>query len=291
LSCSKLIMADASLAEPVSAARRSNRGRLFRVVRTLFVVYCGVVLVLLLFENWLVYQPSAAEAGWKPAAGQGLEEVRLTAADGTAIHALWAPQPGAELALLYCHGNAGSLLHRPGAVVELRKALGLSVLIFDYPGYGFSAGKPSEAGCYAAADAAYDWLAQRLPPEKIVLDGKSLGGGVAVDLAVRRPHHALVLMKTFTALPDVAQAQLPWLPARWLMRNRFDNLAKIGRCPRPIFMAHGDRDELVPISMGQRLYEAAPSPKQFYLMAGTDHNAPVPPGCLAALAGFLRGLD
>jgi uncharacterized protein len=276
---------------PAQTERRSLRSRLFRLVRTVAIVYVGVVLVLLLLENWLVYHPTPGEEGWKPVAGQGLEEVHLTAADGTAIHALWAPRTGTDLALLYCHGNAGSLLHRPGAVLELRQSLGVSVLIFDYPGYGFSDGKPSEAGCYAAADAAYDWLAQRVPPECIILYGKSLGGGVAVDLAARRPHHALVLMKTFTSLPDVGQAHLPWVPARWLMRNRFDNLSKIGRCSRPIFMAHGDRDELVPLSLGQRLYEAAPSPKQFYLMDGTGHNHPIPPGCLTALADFLRQVN
>jgi len=247
--------------------------------------------VLLLLENWLVYHPTAPEAGWQPVAGQGLEEIHLTAADGTDIHALWAPRAESDLALLYCHGNAGSLLHRVGAVLELRKTLDVSVLIFDYPGYGFSAGKPSEAGCYAAADAAYDWLAQRMPPERIVLYGKSLGGGVAVDLAARRPHHALVLMKTFTSLPDVGQAHFPWLPARWLMRNRYDSLAKIGSCSRPLFMAHGDRDELVPLVQGQRLYEAAAQPKQFYLMDGTGHNDPLPPSCLAALADFLHRLN
>jgi pimeloyl-ACP methyl ester carboxylesterase len=274
-------------AAPVQTGRRTIRSRLFRIVRSVLVVYLGVVLVLLLLENWLVYHPTPAEAGWKPVAGQGLEEIRVTAGDSTAIHALWAPRPESNLALLYCHGNAGSLQHRVGAILELRKALDVSVLIFDYPGYGLSEGKPSEAGCYAAADAAYDWLAQRVPPERIVLYGKSLGGGVAVDLAARRPHHALVLLRTFTSMPDVGSAHFPWLPARWLMRNRYDNLSKIGSCSRPIFVAHGDRDELVPLALGQRLYEAAGEPKQFYLMDG-GHNDPIPPGCLAALADFLH---
>lgn len=266
----------------------SWRQRAWRIVRSGLVIYLGVLLVLLLLENVLVYHPLAAETHWKPPANQGFEDVRLTAADGTPIHALWCPKPGADKAMLYCHGNAGNLSHRSGIIKDFQQLFGVSVLIFDYPGYGLSGGKPSEGGCYVAADAAYDWLAQRVPPQNIILFGKSLGGGVAVDLASRRPHHSLVLMKTFSSLPDVGQSQFPWLPARWLMRNRFDNLDKIGRCTRPIFMAHGDCDNLVPLQLGQRLFEAAPEPKTFFLVEGCDHNAAVSPGCLSALADFLR---
>jgi fermentation-respiration switch protein FrsA (DUF1100 family) len=278
----------ATVAAPIASRRRSLGGWLLWLGRRLAILYFGVLLVLLLLENWLVYHPAPAQSVQPP---PGAEDLFLTTADGVRIHARWFPRSDAALALLYCHGNAGNLEHRTEAIRDLQKGLGVSVLIFDYPGYGKSTGKVSEAGCYAAADAACDWLAGRMPPERIVLFGKSLGGGVAVELAARRPHHSLVLMKTFTSLPDVGQVAIPWLPARWLMRNRFDNRAKIGRCKRPIFVAHGDHDELVPFSLGQRLYEAAPEPKQFYLMDGTGHNDAIPPGCLAALADFLQRVN
>src|SRR5262249_23613263 len=143
--------------------------------------------------------------------------------------------------VLYCHGNAGNLSHRGEGVLRWHQLLGQSVLIFDYPGYGRSEGKPSEAGCYAAADAAYAWLTEtkKVLPQDLLIYAGSLGGGVAVALASRRPHRALVLVGTFTSIPDMAQRQFPWLPARWLVRNRFDNLGKIGRCTRPVFLAHG----------------------------------------------------
>src|SRR5262249_37012499 len=143
--------------------------------------------------------------------------------------------------LLFCHGNGGNLSHRAWEIGEWQRRLGDSVLIFDYPGYGRSDGKPSEQGCYAAADAAYQWLLEEkhVAPEQIVIYGGSLGGAVAVELALRHDHRALVLQDTFTSIPDMAQHQYPWLPARWLVRQQFDSLAKIGQCRRPVFIAHG----------------------------------------------------
>src|SRR5439155_16684153 len=100
--------------------------------------------------------------------------------------------------------------------------LGVSVFIIDYPGYGKSEGRVSEAGCYQAADAAYAWLIdeQHIAPRNIIFYGGSLGGGVAVDLASRREHRALLLVNTFSSLPDTAAHLYPWLPVRWVMRNR-----------------------------------------------------------------------
>ena len=117
-----------------------------------------------------------------------------------------------------------------------------AVLIFDYPGYGRSGGRPSEAGCYAAADAAHDWLtaAGRVPAGRVIVLGRSLGAGVAVDLACRRPVRALVLYSPFTSFPDLAQEKCRWLPTRRLVQNRFDNLAKIGGVRGPVFIAHGN---------------------------------------------------
>jgi fermentation-respiration switch protein FrsA (DUF1100 family) len=173
--------------------------------------------------------------------------------------------------------------------VALLENLGESVLVFDYPGFGLSEGKPSEAGCYAAADAAYDWLTSiaRVPAERITLFGVSLGGGVAVDLAARRPARALVLIKTFTSIPDVAAHILPGLPVRRLMVNEFDSLAKIPRCTQPLFVASGTSDHLVPLRLGCRLYEAGNEPKQFYPIVGNRHNEPLTPEFYAALSGFL----
>jgi fermentation-respiration switch protein FrsA (DUF1100 family) len=245
---------------------------------------------LFFLENRFVYHPTSAAQDWQKPPDSRIQDIEFHTADGTRIHAWWYPVPEAQGALLYCHGNAGNLSHRGGSVVGLGQALHSSVLIFDYPGYGRSDGSPSEKGCYAAADAAYDWLVQtaKAAPEKILLYGGSLGGGVAVELASRRPHRALVLLKTFTSLPDVGQSMFPWLPVRWLMRNRFDNLAKLSKCKQPVFIAHGTADRLVPFTQGERLYAAANEPKYFFRIEDADHNDPAPAEMIVALKQFLE---
>jgi fermentation-respiration switch protein FrsA (DUF1100 family) len=172
----------------------------------------------------------------------------------------------------------------------LWESLEEAVLIFDYPGFGQSEGTPSESGCYAAAETAYTWLTevQQIPPEKIIIYGQSLGGGVAVELASRRPHRALVLERTFTSLPDVASARLPLLPAHMLMHNRFPSEEKIRRCRKPILIAQGDGDRLIPFSHGERLRAAAGGLAQVHVLHGLDHNDPLPADFYTALQAFLK---
>lgn len=247
-----------------------------------------------MLESALVFHPARASESWQePPAQLNVEDVWLQTSDGTRIHAWWAPAWHATGALLYCHGNAGNLSHRIGNIIRLSTMLGQSVLIFDYPGYGKSDGSPSEEGCYAAARAAYDWLAEtkQMPPEQIVLFGKSLGGGVATELALRRPHRALVLVKTFTSIPNMARRSWLTFASASLVANEFDNLAKIRRCPSPVYIAHGDRDEVIPFAQATQLYAAAPSPKRFFLLKGSGHNDPLPADFLADLASFLQAPD
>src|SRR5262249_29992035 len=143
---------------------------------------------------------------------------------------------------------------------------------------------------YAAADAAYDWLTRTngIPPERILIYGESLGGGVAVELASRRAHRALILVRTFTSVPDVAQAQFPLLPVRWLMTNPFDSLGKMGDCRRPVFLAQADGDRLIPVGHGERLRAASKAPAELFRLEGAGHNDPLPPAFYAALRRFLE---
>lgn len=252
------------------------------------VVYGGAFLILLMFEDSLLYHPKHNAHWLPPPAHVTVDDVWLTTDHGR-VHAWWFPCPGASGAVLYCHGNVGNLSHRTGEVQELMRTLRESVLVFDYPGYGKSEGVPSEAGCYAAADAAYDWLGERVAADRVIIMGQSPGGGVATDVASRRTHRALVLAKTFTSVPDVAQGEFPIFPARWCVRNQFDNLGKIARCTGRVFIAHGDRDHLIPLSHAERLFEAAPGSKRFLLMQGHGHHAGLSAELFAELAEFLRG--
>jgi fermentation-respiration switch protein FrsA (DUF1100 family) len=272
------------------ASKFAWRRWLIRPVLTLGAGYLSLAGLMMFFENSFVYHPTPAGAHWQPPPSPDIRDVTLSSDAADSIHGWWLPCAEASGALLYLHGNTGNLSHRGPTLLQLRQALGLSVLIIDYPGFGKSTGTPSEAGCYRAADAAYDWLAKDrgIPSSEIVLFGKSLGGGVATELACRREHRALVLVKTYTSLPDVGSSIFPWLPVRLLMRNRFDSISRIASCRRPVFVAHGTTDEVIPFHLGERLYEAANEPKEFLAMPGHGHNDPFPEEFYRRLGEFLR---
>jgi fermentation-respiration switch protein FrsA (DUF1100 family) len=262
---------------------------LIRFASFVAVGYVGIVTMLLFLENRLIYHPSQ---NWAPPPNSNFHDVSLPMPDGTHIHAWWSPVKGCDEALLYCHGNAGNLSHRGPTVAEINKHLGMSVLIIDYPGFGKSEGAPSEEGCYQAADAGYTWLTdtKHIAPNKIILHGHSLGGGVVTDLASRKDHRALVLVKTFTSLPDVAADLYWWLPmpTHWLMCNQMDSASKLGKIHRPVFVAHGTNDRMIPHAHGERLFAAANQPKRLLSMQGVDHNDSLPSEFFISLREFLK---
>ena len=265
---------------------------LLRLLRTaaitLVVCYLGVLGLLSYLENQFVYHPTPESKDWQPQP-PGVEEIELKSADGNRLGAWWAPKADSKRCVLYFHGNAGNLSHRGNIVVKLRDTLDASVLIVDYPGYGKSTGKPTERGCYQTADAGYAYLIneKKFDPKELIVFGKSLGGAVAVDLATRSPHRAVVLVKTFTSTPDVGARWFPWVPVRLLMRNQFRSIDKIGSLKTPVFIAHGNRDQVIPYEHGQALFKAANEPKEFYHIEGHDHNDRLPDEFFTKMKEFL----
>jgi pimeloyl-ACP methyl ester carboxylesterase len=255
-------------------------------------LYLGVLLVLLWLENWFLYHPTRAADGWEaPPEDLRIQEATFPSDDGSTIHAWWTEPPGwtpAQGALLFSHGNAGNLSQR-GWSVKVYRDQGHAVLIYDYPGYGKSTGKPSEKGIYAAGEAAYRWLTEtkQIPDRTITLYGGSLGGAVATHLAARHPARVLVLVAAFTSFPDMAQRQFPIFPARWLVSNQMNNLGKMPSVQCPVFIAHGTADGLVPFSMAERLYAAAPEPKYLFPIPNGDHSDGVGADFFMRLRAFL----
>jgi len=200
------------------------------------------------------------------------DEVFLVTEDDVRIHAFWLESPGADRALLFLHGNAGNASHRLPNADALRR-LGLHVLLLDYRGYGRSEGRPTEAGVYADARAALAHLTgeRGIPGERIVVFGRSLGGAVAVDLARDRPLAGLILESTFSSLADAGAHHYSRALAP-IAGDAFDSAAKIPRTRAPILFFHGDRDRIVPMPLGWALFEAAPEPKEFEVLAGAGHN-------------------
>jgi uncharacterized protein len=264
-----------------------------RLIRKWLIVviflYVIVVILMCMLENSLVYRPDTAADHWEDPPDPAIEEVIFPSSDGTLIHAWHLPCPGSSETLLLCHGNGGNISYRGGSLIRFRQHLGCATLVFDYPGYGKSAGSPNEERCYAAAEGALTWLSESkdTPSQRVILYGESLGGGVAVEMAIRHKHRALVLAKTFTDLPSVAQRLYRWLPVKLLMHNRFDNLRKMPEVKGPIFITSATHDELIPYAHGVKLFEAAHEPKQFFKLDGQDHGDRLPDEFMIALLEFL----
>ena len=246
----------------------------------------------MLFEERLIFQPlNFAEDNWQPV-GLDVEDVYLSAADGTKLHGWYVPHDEPMAHILFLHGNAGNLTHRADVLRDLQQ-LGASVFILDYRGYGKSEGSPNEQGVLQDARAARTWFAERsgIAENDIVLLGRSLGGGVAVDLTTDVIPRALILESTFTSLPDVAAHVYPFLPVRWAMSTRFDSQTKIVEYTGPLLQSHGTADAIIPFEFGKRLHDACPSPnKQFMTIQGGGHNDYQPAEYFSALRKFLAQL-
>ena len=289
---------NAAAFEPRRAERRRQRtarpiaSRLLRGCLLALICYLVVLGVMMFLEESLIFFPARyPEGDWQPE-GLHFEDAWFRAADGTRLHGWYVPHEDPRAVVLFCHGNAGNLSHRAETLQVLRHDAGVSVLIFDYRGYGRSEGKPNEAGVLADARAARQWLARRaaVDPSEIVLMGRSLGGAVAVDLAAADGARALVVESGFTSIPDVAAYHYPWLPVRLVMRTRLDAVGKIAAYHGPLLQSHGDADTIVPYELGRRLFEAAGEPKKFITFPDLDHNDPQPLEYYEVLREFLDEL-
>jgi uncharacterized protein len=244
-------------------------------------------------DDPIVYQPSRYPEGhWQPS-GLNFEDANFVADDGVKLHGWFCPSENPRAVVLFAHGNAGNVSHRADRLRLLQRDMHVSVMTFDYRGYGRSEGVPSESGVLRDARAARKWLAERtgVQEQSIVMMGESLGGGVAVDLASKDGARGLILESTFTSLPDVAQQHVPYLPAKFLMRNRLNSIAKIRDYHGPLLIAHGDADQLIPIEHAKRLLDAAPGPKQLVVIPGADHNWQPTPDYRSQLDRFFAGLS
>ena len=253
----------------------------------------GPLSPLLPVERAVVFQPAPYPAGnWFPS-DLPFEDASFQADDGTKLHGWYVAHPSPRGVALFCHGNAGNVTVLSDTLRVLNERHRLTVMTFDYRGYGRSDGKPSEQGILQDARAARRWLAERTgtPERDIIIMGQSLGGAVAVDLASQDGARALVLASTFTSLPDAATSHVPWLLPRWNMTMRMDSLAKIRQYPGPVLISHGDADEVIPFAQGQKLYEAAPGPKQFFREPGGRHNDPRSEEYRATFEEFLAFAD
>jgi fermentation-respiration switch protein FrsA (DUF1100 family) len=195
---------------------------------------------------------------------------------GERLHGWYLPGRGDRSptgrVVLFCHGNGGNISHRL-ETAKMVTDLGSDMFLFDYRGYGRSGGSPGEAAVYADALACYDWLRREKgwPPSAIIVFGRSLGGAVAIDLAAKRECGGLIVESSLTSTAAMARRMFPFYPAQYLVRYRFEGLAKIPSVNCPVLVTHSPDDEVIPYDMGRRLYEAAGQPRSFLDLRG-GHN-------------------
>lgn len=243
-----------------------------RLIGVIALAWLCLSIVLYSLQSSLIYYPDPVLTTTPEAIGLAYQDVHLRSADGVGLHGWYLPHPEARGSLLFFHGNAGNISHRL-ETLRLLHGLGLAVLIIDYRGYGLSDGEPSEQGTYQDAEAAWQWLVGQRgeSPGRLVMFGRSLGGGIASWLATRHPPGALLLESTFTSIPDMATELYPFLPVRWLSRFQYATLDRIETINSPLWIAHSPDDEVIPYRQGRTLYNAADEPKQFFQLRG-GHN-------------------
>ncbi len=234
--------------------------------------YLIILLLMYLFQAAFIYFPTKNIVATPEDRGLAYEDVFLHTDDGLRLHGWFIPAEDSRGSVLFFHGNAGNISGRLESITVFNN-LGLDVMIFDYRGYGRSEGKPTEQGTYKDAIVAWRYLTevQDKNPQRIILFGRSLGGGVASWLASEVNAGALVLESTFTSAADLAAEIYPFIPVRWLLHIRYPAIDYLKKIDMPVLIAHSKGDDVIPYHHGEKLFEAAGEPKYWMEMRG-GHN-------------------
>ncbi|MDR2522520.1 MAG: alpha/beta hydrolase [Synergistaceae bacterium] len=239
--------------------------------------------------TWFVFRPSARLSHTPAALGLSFEDVTLTTSDNVRLHGWYVPanEKNSRAELLFFHGNAGNISNRLDSI-EIFHNLGLSVFIFDYRGYGQSGGRPSVAGTALDARAAWQWLTEekKIPPGKVVVFGRSLGGAIAMELMRSEVPGALILESTFSSLSEMVRIPFMVPLARHVTGDAWNSAEAARTLTVPALCIHSPDDRLVPYQLGRSLYNAVGSEKTFLEISG-GHNE----GFLDSIDTYVPALD
>ena len=288
------------------------------VVAVLVLAYLSTCLLLLLKQRYLIYRP-AAELSLQPDGPDfnlPYEDVWIPIPSSQArLHGWWIPAPTHQENVAILPDEPRNILSSPKVILYLCgvgrnmgdynylarvsafRQLGFSVLVFDYRGYGLSEGDfPNELQVYQDSQAAWNYLrdVRQIPSDQILIYGESLGGAIALDLALRYPEAGgLVLQSSFTSMTEAIRHRkfFQIFPVGLLLTERFDSLSKVRSLRVPVLFLHGSADSVVPAKMSQQLYDAAPEPKQLFLISGADHVRIYQPGEQSYLKAIQRFVE
>ena len=241
---------------------------------------------LYLVQPSMIFYPMVDLAETPAEWGLPYEDVYLVSDDGVRLHGWYIPHEQGEEVVLFFHGNAGNISHR-GESIEIFNRLGLNVLIIDYRGYGNSEGRPGEQGFYHDARAAWDYLIEKraFAADQVIVFGRSMGAAVATGLASKVSPEKLILESAFSSARDLAHRLMPVASRLTVMRYPLDSMQRIGDFHGRLLMLHSPDDEIVPYSLGKKLFAAANEPKRLVNLRG-DHNY----GFMLSQPGYEREL-
>lgn len=242
------------------------------VVIILLVFYLAFLITIYFMQDRMLYYPEREISQTPKDIGLEYEEVSLRTKDNVNISGWYITAKHEKGVLLFCHGNAGNISHRLESI-SIFHNLGLSVLIFDYRGYGKSEGKPSEKGTYRDAESAWNYLVEvkQKSPDRIIVFGRSLGAAIAADIALKKIPAGLILESSFMSVPEMGKKHYPWIPVKYVSKFHYSTIDKILSITCPKLIVHSPDDEIVPFEQGKSLFEKAVQPKEFLKIRG-GHN-------------------
>jgi len=246
--------------------------KLMNVVVILLVFYLAFLITIYFMQDRMLYFPEREISQTPKDIGLEYEEVSLRTKDNVTVSGWYIPAKHEKGVLFFCHGNAGNISHRLESI-SIFHNVGLSVLIFDYRGYGKSEGKPSEKGTYRDAEAAWDYLVEvkGKTPDRIIVFGRSLGAAIAADTALKKIPAGLILESSFLSVPEMGKKHYPWIPVKYVSKFHYSTIDKIQSITCPKLVIHSPDDEIVPFEHGRALFEKAVQPKEFLKIRG-GHN-------------------
>ncbi len=258
--------------------------------------YLALLLALFVFQRNLMYHPGTPLKPLDETMIPDAQVHHLESDTGQRLQSWYLPpQPGKPVVVFF-HGNAGTIADRDFKVAPWRDA-GYGVWLTGYRGFSGNAGLPSESGLYADARTAIEKLINvGIEPAQMVLYGESLGTGVATQMAFERaaagtPVRGLILEAPFLSMGAAAQFRYPYVPAKWLVRDKYLNHAKIEHIDAPLLLIHGDQDRVLPQSHGRTLFDTAKHPKQAVWLEGAGHTDVYDFGAGDAVMKFLETLN
>lgn len=244
---------------------------IFKCLIIFAVIYFAFCALVFFFQRKLIYIPSKDLSNYHILESLGMKEIWINS--GAKINAWFFLTKSQSEIILYLHGNGGNVSHRAHKFAEIINR-GYGLLAIDYRGYGKSSGSPTEWGLYEDAVAALNWLHDKnYNNQQIIIYGESIGTAVAIEVSQERNFNKIILESPLSSLVDVGKEIYPFLPVSFLLKDRYDSLAKLDKVNSPIFIFHGAEDSIIPEQQSYKLYQNIQNVRKFRkVFTGKNHN-------------------